>query len=145
MNTTITESEKDAELNDIYAKNDAELADWAEKNKGMEGFDEAYAAKRLKNAAEKAVLKPNWTKKKAEIEYEANKRAKGTRNSSGYYRTAAVIAALATPFAGPVLAIAAGITAAAQLATIIATPILTIERFNSSTTSATTIGNIHKA
>jgi len=135
---------KDAELNDVYAKNDAELADWAEKNKGMEGFDEAYAAKKKeieeKNAAEKARIEAELDEKKAEIEYEANKRAKELAIVQAIIGgAAAVIAALATPFAGPALAIAAGITAAAQLATIIATPIPDNRKGStSSTTSATT-------
>ena len=62
--------------------------------------------------------------KKAEIEYEAAKRQKALAIANAIIGgAAAVIAALATPFAGPVLAIAAGATAALQLATIIATPI----------------------
>jgi hypothetical protein len=62
--------------------------------------------------------------KKAELEYQAAKRQKELAIANAIIGgAAAVIAALATPFAGPGLAIAAGATAALQLAVIMATPI----------------------
>ena len=88
----------------MSAISDRELANYAAKNKNKIGFDEAYAAKKL------------------ELEIQAAKREKALSIFSTIINTAAaVVEALPNPF----LAAAAGVAGAAQLATIIATPLPT--------------------
>ena len=144
------EKVKNAEL-DIYTKNAQSQIDVATQkyNEDVALLDEQLANKTISqeeyDAAKKALdknyadfkegitsglsekekqIQEELDEKKAELEYEAAKRAKGLAIANAIIGgAAAVIAALATPFAGPALAIAAGITAAAQLAVIIATPI----------------------
>lgn len=105
------------EYADFEKQKYSELELWAQSNKDKEGFDEEYAAK-------KKAIDAELDEKKAELEYEAGKRAKALAIVNAIINGAsAVIAALATPLIGVPLAIAAGVMAAAQLATIIATPI----------------------
>lgn len=141
---------KNAEL-DVYTKNAQSQIDVATQkyNEDVALLDEQLANKTISqeeyDAARKALdknyadfkegitsgisekekkIQEELDEKKAEIEYQAAKRQKALAIANAIIGgAAAVIAALATPFAGPVLAIAAGATAALQLAAIIATPI----------------------
>ena len=144
------EKVKNAEL-DVYTKNAQSQIDVATQkyNEDVALLDEQLANKTISqeeyDAAKKSLdknyadfkegitsgisekekqIQAELDEKKAELEYEAAKRQKALAIANAIIGgAAAVIAALATPFAGPALAIAAGITAAAQLAAIIATPI----------------------
>ena len=128
-----------AQIADLTTKYDADLAlldeQLASKNisedeykKAKEALDKEYAANKkvlddANTAAEKKAAE-EIEEKKAELEYEAGKRAKALAIVNAIINGAsAVIAALATPIIGVPLAIAAGAMAALQLATIIATPI----------------------
>ena len=90
------------------ALGDAELANWAKTNKGKANFDAEYA------------------KKKAKIDHDAAVRTKALGIMDATISTAAaIIKMLANPggFAGLALSIAAGVTGALQVGTILATPI----------------------
>ena len=141
---------KNAEL-DVYTKNAQSQIDVATQkyNEDVALLDEQLANKTISQEeydAAKRALDKNYAdfregitsglsekekkiqeeldEKKAEIEYQAAKRQKALAITYAIINGAsAVIAALTTPIAGPVLAVAAGITAALQLAAIIATPI----------------------
>lgn len=96
-----------------------ELQMWAKANEGKAGFDEEYAAK------------------KERLQIQAAKREKALGVFSAVISTAAaIIAALADKTIGAAgriaLSIAAGVTGAAQIATILATPIPTESSFGGS-------------
>lgn len=102
-------------------------ADYADQKKALDD----------KNKEAEKKAQDEIDEKKAEIEYQAAKRAKALAIANAIINgAAAVIAALATPFAGPALAIAAGLIAAANLAAIIATPIPDNRKGTSSTSSS---------
>lgn len=87
-------------------------------------YSEAEKALAKQNADAEKKIQDELDEKKAEIEYQAAKRAKALAIVNAIINGASgVIAALATPIIGPILAIAAGVVAAANLAAIIATPI----------------------
>lgn len=108
------------------ALGDAELANWAKTNKGKANFDAEYA------------------KKKAKIDHDAAVRTKALGIMDATISTAAaIIKMLANPggFAGLSLSIAAGVTGALQVGTILATPIPSEvggSSSNSTTTTSTT-------
>ena len=108
------------------ALGDAELANWAKTNKGKANFDAEYA------------------KKKAKIDHDAAVRTKALGIMDATISTAAaIIKMLANPggFAGLALSIAAGVTGALQVGTILATPIpseVGSSSSNSTTTTSTT-------
>ena len=128
-----------AQIADLTTKYDADLAlldeQLASKNisedeykKAKEALDKEYSANKKvlddANTAAEKKAQEEIDAKKAELEYEAGKRAKALAIVNAIINGAsAVIAALATPLIGVPLAIAAGAMAALQLATIIATPI----------------------
>lgn len=113
------------ELDNFSKQKNKELELWAQANKGKEGFEEEYAARKKK-------IDEDYEEKKAELEYEAAKRNKAMQIVNAIINGAsAVIANLAV---WP-LAVAAGILAAAQLAVIIATPIPDNRKGSSGTVS----------
>jgi len=113
------------------ALGDAELANWAKTNKGKANFDAEYA------------------KKKAKIDHDAAVRTKALGIMDATISTAAaIIKMLANPggFAGLALSIAAGVTGALQVGTILATPIpseVGVSSSNSTTTTTTATTKLH--
>lgn len=111
------------------ALGDAELANWAKTNKGKANFDAEYA------------------KKKAKIDHDAAVRTKALGIMDATISTAAaIIKMLANPggFAGLALSIAAGVTGALQVGTILATPIPSeVGGSSSSSTTTTSTTKLH--
>jgi hypothetical protein len=111
-----------SELNNFTgALADRELENWAKLNKGKANYDAEYA------------------KKKAKLEYQAAVRGKAMSIMGATINTAeAIINALTVKpaAAGTALAILAGITGAAQIATILATPIPSASSASSSSSSS---------
>jgi len=118
-----------AGLDTLYSVNDAvgaiadgELARWAKVNNGKANYDVEYA------------------KKKEKLEYQSAVRGKALAvMQAGISTAAAIIKSLADPggVAGIALSVLSGITGAAQVAAILATPIPTSNESSSSNGSST--------
>jgi len=93
--------------------------------KGLnENYSEQKKALDEANKAAEIKMQEDIEEKKAELEYQAAKRAKAVQVAMAVINTAgAIVAALLTPLAGIPMAVATAAMAALQLATIIATPI----------------------